>query len=610
MASTVQKPDYKALAFDAINRQIDRVMDAKGGDLSSLCKRWGVTPPRDFVAPAPLRDVGLEELAAMPGMKLDGIVRCAETLGLPAGEVKNYEQSLAVDYALEGLSDEEVGRPGTPFSGYLPRNERTSRLSPYRARGIANSPGIYEEHGKEPICYKNLQSIKEFLVNTERWSIPVPEDCPEEMREEVKAACDIVWGALQGIEGGWERFCEDAASAWQFGFAPFEIVWGTVKGYTLPVKLAYREASSVKDWLLDAHERSLAAIRFQPGGQSGGQYVLPVTGQKLTDHRVLLNVVGRRGLNFEGVPPTRVCDVLIAKKKLLLTMEAVCAERFGGPILTQYFDPSGLMEGTSLDDGDWQAVFDLISHMEAKDTLAITLAPGIRLAYVSPVGTPPQFQQQLEYIDKQIALVWSNQGALLGMTGHGSHALASVQENDLLRSAPYYARLVTRHLNELLRKIFIQQFDLELCTYPRLRWDVTEEQDTGEWLEQMERFYAIADRMDVQTRAMAAKKLGITEDFEDTKDDTDDVPGVLEGESAIVPVGGVEKAQDAALNGAQIASMVEVAMAVKGGTLERNAAIQIIMTSLPVSRDEAEVIVGRRAAPSSPAAESLIEEPV
>lgn len=56
--------------------------------------------------------------------------------------------------------------------------------------------------------------------------------------------------------------------------------------------------------------------------------------------------------------------------------------------------------------------------------------------------------------------------------------------------------------------------------------------------------------------------------------------------------GGTDNAADAALNGAQIASMVDVVRAVVSGEIPRDAAIAIIMRSFLVDQSAAEDILG------------------
>jgi phage-related protein (TIGR01555 family) len=58
------------------------------------------------------------------------------------------------------------------------------------------------------------------------------------------------------------------------------------------------------------------------------------------------------------------------------------------------------------------------------------------------------------------------------------------------------------------------------------------------------------------------------------------------------PAGGAEKAADTALNGAQVSSLLEVVASVARGALPRETGVEIITAAFPVSREQAEKIMG------------------
>lgn len=79
-----------------------------------------------------------------------------------------------------------------------------------------------------------------------------------------------------------------------------------------------------------------------------------------------------------------------------------------------------------------------------------------------------------------------------------------------------------------------------------------------------------------------------------------------------VPAAATSDVQKTALNGAQVASMLEVVNSVVAGTLPRASAVAVLVTAFPISREEAEAIIGTAGAgfvpamppDSEPAAES------
>lgn len=505
----------------------ERVLRVEGEDLRTLCDRWGV-PMHDFEAPEPLRALDLGE------MPLDAAsvheLACAQGVRVDlAGQIPDgYGQTISrVDP--EDLPDGEVGQVGTPLYSGIIGIEPTARLTPYLARGFAGSAGVYEEHLREPLVYKTIQSIREVVVTGE-WGLATPADCPEEMREPVEALCTAIWHALQTIPGGWDTYVEHALSAIAFGFSIFEIVWGQVDGVTLPVKLAFREPSSVERWLLDERARELMAVEFQTGGDQSISYALPVKGEQLTHRRVLLNTLAGRGLNFEGLPPTRTIDTLITKKKLLLTIQAACAERFGAPILAARVDGQviGMLKDLGLQptQDEWDDFFDVLRYLLAVDTPTMQVPTGLMAEYVGPGGTAPDFQAQLEYIDSQIMLAFSAQGSLLGQqSAHGSYALAETADSDFMRSAPYYARFATRSLNELIRHIFAAN-GVQLPSYPRIQWRLAGAHDTTRWMDDLVKLMGVKDQLPAALLEMALEKLGAPPDAFDALEE--DEPDVLD----------------------------------------------------------------------------------
>ena len=254
------------------------VLRAQGEDLASMCVRWGVTPPATFEEPGEITSYQLEE-AALP----ESVTELAEAhpgYVQLAGQIPSYTvKTPDLDLDQEG----EIGQPGTPiYSGVL-GVEPTARLQPYLARGFAGSVGVYDRHERKPLVYKTVQSIRELLVSGVL-SLDPPKDCPEEKREAVEEACQQIMSALHAMPGGIEGYLHNAATCVTHGFSLFEVVWSSTIPH-LPVKIAFREQSSVERWLLDEHARELMAVKLQTGGDKPQGYYLPVRGEKLTHRR-------------------------------------------------------------------------------------------------------------------------------------------------------------------------------------------------------------------------------------------------------------------------------------------------------------------------------------
>lgn len=411
----------------------------------------------------------------------------------------------------------EVGTVGTPMSSGILRVEPAPRLQPYLARGFAGSIGQYERSLREPVVYKSYQSIRELLV-TGQWDLHLPEDVPDHMVERVQEATRWMWRKLRAIDGGWDGFVESAASSIIFGFSIFEVVWGAdLAGRAAPAKLSFREPSTVERWLMDPWQRHLLGVSFQAGGDAPYRWALPACGERVTDQRVLLCTLGGRGNNFEGLPPTRVADVLITYKQLILSIMAAGSERFACPVLMVRQTGEA---GVQANDATVSSVYEIAASLQAMDTPAIQLPPGVELVYLSASGIMPDLLPIVEYLDRAIHQVFSTQAQALG-SGHGSYALAQVQDDDLLRAIPYYARTISRPINALIRRVLGSEWGIPADACPDLVWSPRVEADNTRWFADLSTFVATdaaAGGLPEAIRAEALLKLGLPPDALDSQD--------------------------------------------------------------------------------------------
>ena len=516
--------------------------------LARMCERFGVAPPREFDRDHVYQEVEMISL----GEFCDGVydagsaVELCEAQGLKATHLSDTpvkvtqlgekptncyiiggygntglmiggRMASGATYSIEDLQDvpdEEQGTPGTQVYSGIVQVDPSPRMQPYSARGFAGYPGIYEESLREPLIYQSLQSIRQLLVSGV-WSLQIPDDVPEEERGRLEEACDEIWAALNSIDGGWEGYLEHACTNIIFGFSIFEVVWKRLEdGKLLPKKIAFREPSTVERWLMSARQDELLGVKFQTGGEASYSYVLPKVGDRTEHHRILLNTLGGRGNNFEGIPPTRTIDTIRVHKQLLIQIAAACNERFGAPILTTKFDPALKdMPGMQPREDKWQDFFDFLQYMQAMDTPTARVPLGLMIEYVGPGGTMPNFEKHLEYLDSQIMLAFSNQGALLGQQSvHGSYALAQTQDDQFMRAAPYYARVCVRSLNELIKVILRNEYGFELIEWPCIKWRLAGEHDSSRWFDDLTKFMALKDSLPPAILKAGLEKLGLPAD--------------------------------------------------------------------------------------------------
>jgi hypothetical protein len=210
----------------------------------------------------------------------------------------------------------------------------------------------------------------------------------------------------------------------------------------------------------------------------------------------------------------------------------------------------------------------------------------------------------LEYIDQLMALVMSNEGAMLGTASFGSYALASVADNRFMRAAPVYAGAIAEFLTRLLRLMIRWNHSAPdtITDWPEYRFRFAGTQDASRWAADMQvlvssQVWTWPD----EARRMAAANMGLSVDAFDrwvAEATSSDVSGQqMPSEVPDAPVdvdAPVEVADVAAtaMNGAQIASLVTVVQSIAAGTLPLDSGIEIIMKAFQVSREEALRIIG------------------
>lgn len=564
----------------------------------AVLKRYGLKPST-FAAPPEPQVVRLEEWAADDREPRELVESLTGDRHASAKLLQLAEEDEALKPYLSDMPapDVEIGTPGTPLYGGILRVDPSYRMSPFVARGHASSLGVYEEHLREPLVYQCFQTLRQLLV-TGNWTMQMPELAQEWMTPAQLGALereiDTIWSALLNTEDGWDHYVEHAATAIIFGFSIFEVVWRqTSKGW-LPSRLAFREASTVDQWLMTARQDRLVGVRFATGSP-GSTYVLPAWGDTLTSRRVLLNTLGGRGNNFEGIPPTRPIDTLITYKKLLLTIAAAAAERFGSPVLLAKVD-AGLKDlpGFNPSQEQWDSFMSILETMRALETPTLAAPPGLDAAYLGPPGTMPDLLGQLEYCDKQIMLAFSNQGSLLGQGAHGSYALAEVQDNQLLRSAPYYAQVITRSLNGLVRDL-LRSRGWTLPQYPQIKWQVGGAADASRLLADLGSFMGQAASWPRAAQQLGLKLMGLPSDAFEAADAyrSEDTPEVSVDAAPGLPAA-AQSVQDTALNGAQISSMLEIIKAVWAGDISEESGVATLKRALLVSEDAARELIGTK----------------
>lgn len=490
-----------------------------------------------------------------------------------------------ISTAMGLLNTREHGDGGADYqSGVNDMRDRKAAYRPYLGRGLRSDYGLYHQ-----ILLDEIQVLRPWTdisgaLRSGDWYVEAPDEARKPIAQDLQRA-------LFDVAGGWGTFVQNAFYAWVSGFVLFEEVF-TLDGLTLD-KLAFRPPKQVLEWVLDADGRALVAVRLSRGGAAyGSDYYLPASATLV----ISVNAIGD---DHEGISPLRPIVKYSLAKDLLSRLEALAAEKWGRGVFVLSQEA-----GSPAADEDETSLFArIVDALSSEDGAIIELPDGKKFELISPQGVMPDFTALKRYCDEQIAMALQGEGNLLGMQGNGSRALAEVADNRALRAAPAYAKLICDAINGskdtpwqgTLRKL------------QRLRHGAPED---GRWCELR---YSLDRNGRDSTwfgQVGTARQTGLLGEW------TDDDIGQMRKELQLAPLppkppeappvagGGGADLQESAMNGAQIASLVDVVAAVGDGRLPRESAIAIVKRGFNVSQQAAEEIVGpeRAPAPAAPVA--------
>lgn len=418
-----------------------------------------------------------------------------------------YEQNTSAFLA--------IGQPGTPIINGQLQTEPNPYMRPTLARGSYGQTGVFDELLRENGVHKAVSSLSN-LIATGVFSLEWPDgarDMPN-FKDHERAANELF---RKMLSADWDDVIDNLCSGILRGFALFEVVYNTdAQGRLYPEEFGFREQSTVSRWVLDPYGRDLLAVQFDSfysdGEAAKHNYTLPVLNRNRTI-RVMLSSVGRVGLNFEGLSPVRTLAVLVDLKKLLLSIAGASNERFGCPVLASKHADATLAPGaTGPSDAAVQTFNRVLNSLQALDTPTLHIPKGLDMLYLSPEGQPADVVPMLNYIDSQIASALATQAQQLGHSGVGSYALAAVQDNDLLRAAPAYARYLLKGPNKVFRSLLASDYGVPRFYLPSLVWAAKESIDNSKWLSDLERLSQMAPKLPPEVLRQACAQLGISPD--------------------------------------------------------------------------------------------------
>lgn len=425
-----------------------------------------------------------------------------------AGTVIAQVKAVLLSEAQPGklqLADAPQGNAGisgyNPDMGGLPNNkDYNPEYTPALARGSYRNHGLYHQAYLENVSYQRaVRNIVEGLT-TGFWSVE-PYDKSEESKLIAAGAAEVLFG----LDGGWERHVEEALYCLISGFAPFIKV---VDGFGQLRRLDFRFSHTLSAWITDENQNELLAARFVDPGGMASDYTVAAS-------QLVLYQIGALGNDFEGVSPMRSVYKFIQANQLFSRLEALAAEKYGGPIAWVKRGSDAATD--ALDDDVLEGILD---QMIAADNPIIVLPNGYEIIISSPQGQMPNFDIPKRYCDEQISRILQADGALVGLNGAGAYSLAEVKDDQQIRSLWYYASLICRVVNGegarpytgIIRHIVDAMVgDMTYRgRYPKLQWSLSPAQDDGLQIDQIGQAYrdGLID-LDDEDRALIRAKLGL-----------------------------------------------------------------------------------------------------
>jgi hypothetical protein len=485
------------------------------------------------------------------------------------------------------LADADTTQGSAGLSGYWGGGVATNKdqnplYSPFRARGLAYNLGLYHQTFLESDAFRNAWRRIVEGIQTGFWFV---EPARISNQDYAKAQAAHIESLLFNLDRGWSQHVQEALYLLVAGFAPFVIEYD---GLGQVASLNFRFPSQVSKWVTDKSESRVVGIEFAGTSTSGAYF------KSAAD--LVIYQLHALGNDFEGMSPLRAVYRYIQIHQLVAQLEAVAAEKYGGGIMWVE-KPVGAPMSKDQD----AALSEALDELEAADNPVITMPSGFRLNLISPSGTMPNMEPIKRYCDERIKEALDSAGSLVGLNGGGgSYALAEVKDKQELRSLGYYAGLICDVLNSGSRVAYTGLIRYMVdhspypCVdgqYPRVAWLPAQPQKEEGAIESV-------------VGAAAAGLLSWGADDEDwlrerlglpvrtlADDEADAAQVATLGVSDNEPV---ESAQDAALNGAQIAAMISIAQAVWSGSVSLDAGVAMMMRGLLVDEATARRLIGQR----------------
>jgi len=419
-----------------------------------------------------------------------------------AGEPQPRYYATA-EQAIGGDLARALGWTGLPASSKRGdrSQERNPALSPYKARGFRDDPGIYDEMLRTDGTVAGTLAMMTREISRARWAVEMP---TQPTRKEAEAAEMVerylgLDGREPWIYGGLPHHLRHAVKALAYGFAPFEVAWSprmwTRVQVMVPDQVRWRAPQSVWGWAWDGEGELAGMVQVAPkahGAMTEAEdLVASLLGQRHTvtipASRLLLYTYDETEGAPEGVSIYRPAWVWWRAKRdvLLRHMRAVESPPVA---LRRLVDKEGRVMPDS-SDRDLDDFAEVYEGLADGSTAWLQIPPGwdVEQLKLGEVSKSPE--ALLAYCDSQIRTVFLAQ--LLGAeaaTGGLSGALGQLLYNSIDGVAAWIGEVLCGQPGRPWTGVLRAMIDANIphdgsLRYPRLVARGLEHQDTKAWVD-------------------------------------------------------------------------------------------------------------------------------
>lgn len=388
------------------------------------------------------------------------------------GRPVTHDSSIQLD---DGSGkNREIGTAATRIDDMGRVRVPNRKYDGFKTRGHWGQDGIYYEYFiTESEIQEPIEGLANVVLNGD-WSVDISEDASSDVKGFAEWCEEWLWG----LEGGFDRYIESAATYVPvYGCQPYEVVWNNPDedGRRHPVKLALRECNTIEKWLTDQSATEPLGIHFKSTDED---YVLTTKGEDLVSYKLVVPARMNYGANFSGVSKIRPIIVWEKLKRTLAQILGVGSEFHSMPI--RKVMEEGLEEGSTSAEKK-KKIFKALKQARAIDASTFSLPEGVDIDIESASGGMAPLISYLEYIDNQLQRPTDSQGKSIPGSGGGSYALREVEDEAMRGKARILGRRIARPINRLMQ-VMADRFLEDPDEYPTLTLSYEVTRDSSQWV--------------------------------------------------------------------------------------------------------------------------------